>query len=298
MAVIVLAGASGGIGTTLHQRLVDDGHEVRQLVRSEPGTEHQSQWDPDAAELPEEVLDGADAVINLGGVGVGDKRWTPQYRQLITSSRVRGTGLLARALADRAADGTTIRFIQASAVGYYGDAGEQELTESAPQGEGFLAHVCQAWEHAAQPAVDAGVSVAFLRTGIVLDPDSGALARMLPLLKFGVAGPLGSGKQWWPWITLSDHVRAVTHLLTSELTGPINLSAPHPARNAELTKALAAELNRPAIVPAPKFGLRIVLGEFASELTASQRAVPAALLADGFSFDYPTIDAAASHLLG
>lgn len=298
MSVTVLAGASGFLGTELSQALADQGRTVRHLVRRKVRAPDEVQWDPDAGTLPSEALDGADAVVNLGGVGLGDRRWTARYRRLITTSRVHGTALLARALAERAATGRPpIRFLQASAVGYYGDAGEAELTEDAPRGDGFLAHVCQAWEQAAAPAQAAGVPVALLRTGIVLDPSAGALQRMMPLLRLGLAGPLGSGRQWWPWVTRADHVRAMIHLLDSPMTGPVNISAPRPERNKDVTRVLARRLDRPAFVPAPGFGLRLVLGQFARDITASQRMIPAALLSDGFAFDAPTITDAAEQLL-
>lgn len=298
MGVTVLAGASGFLGSALARELLAQGRHVRQLVRRAPRARHEVRWDPDGGVLPALALDGASAVVNLGGAGMGDRRWNARYRRLITTSRVHGTALLAQALAARAQDGSApVRFLQASAVGYYGDGGEDELTESSPIGTGFVPQVCQAWEQAAEPAVRAGVPVAFLRTGLVLDPQAGALARMMPLLRLGLAGPLGSGQQWWAWITRADHVRAMVHLLDSALTGPVNLSAPHPERNKFITRALARQLHRPALLPAPAFGLRLVLGEFAEQITASQRMVPAALLADGFTFAHPTISEAAAHLL-
>lgn len=298
MSVVVLAGASGGIGTVFADALRARGDQVRQLVRRPTRSAEQVRWDPDAGELPDGIWADVAAVVNLGGVGVGDKRWTPQYKQLITSSRVTGTGLIARSLAEHhAAGGTPIRFLQASAVGYYGDQGEQELTEAAGAGESFLAHVCQAWEDAADPARQAGGPVVHLRTGIVLDRGTGALGRLLPLLKSGLAGPLGSGRQWWPWITINDQVRAMIHLLDSSLTGPVNITAPQPERNKDLTRALARQLGRPSFVPAPAFALRVALGEFSGELLGSQRVLPAALLEDGFTFEAPDIETAATELL-
>lgn len=298
MSVTVLAGASGFLGSALAHALTEQGHSIRRLVRRPARAADEVQWDPDAGVLPQAALEGARAVVNLGGVGMGDRRWNAHYRRLIITSRVHGTALLANALAERAREGEQIRFLQASAVGYYGDGGEQELTETSPNGEGFVPGVCQAWEAAAGPAVRAGVPVAFLRTGLVLDPAAGALARMMPLLRLGLAGPLGSGRQWWAWITRADHVRAMMHLLGSDVTGPVNLSAPTPERNKDATKALARHLGRPAFVPAPAFGIRLVLGEFAREITASQRMLPRVLVDDGFTFTAPTIDLAAEQLLG
>lgn len=298
MSVVVLAGASGAIGTSIADALRARGDEVRRLVRRPARSAEEMRWDPDAGVLPDDVWAGASAVINLGGVGIGDKRWTPQYKQLITSSRVNGTGLIARSLAEHHGEGGAgVRMLQASAVGYYGDRGEQELTETDSCGDSFLAHVCQAWEDAAEPARAAGLPVVHLRTGIVLDPSAGALARLLPLLKLGVAGPLGSGRQWWPWITMNDQVRAMLHLLDSSRTGAVNVCAPQPERNKNVTRALARELGRPSFVPAPAFALRIALGEFSAELLGSQRVVPAALLEDGFTFEAADIETAARELL-
>ncbi|MGC0142418.1 TIGR01777 family oxidoreductase [Pseudactinotalea sp. Z1732] len=298
MSVTVLAGASGFLGSALAHALTEQRHTIRQLVRRPARGPDEVQWDPDAGVLPQAALEDASAVVNLGGAGMGDRRWNARYRRLIITSRVHGTALLANALAERARGGERIRFLQASAVGYYGDGGEQELTEDSPNGEGFVPSVCQAWEAAADPAVRAGVPVAFLRTGLVLDPAAGALARMMPLLRLGLAGPLGSGRQWWAWITRADHVRAMVHLLGSGVTGPVNVSAPTPERNKNVTTTLARQLGRPAFVPAPAFGIRLVLGEFAREITASQRMVPRVLVDDGFTFTAPTIALAAEQLLG
>lgn len=295
MGTTLLAGASGLIGTALVRSLRADGEGVRLLVRRAAQRPHERSWDPDRGMLPADVLDGVGTVVNLGGVGAGDRRWTPARRRTIVSSRVAGTTLLAQRLAEHG--DRRVRFLQASAVGYYGDAGESVAHESHPSGTTFLAHVCRLWERATAPASDAGIPVVRLRTGIVLDGAGGALGRLLPLLRLGVAGPLGSGRQWWPWISLEDEVRAIRHLATSSVTGAVNLSAPVPARNGDLVRTLARALNRPAVIGVPGVALRLALGGFAGELLASQRVVPSVLEADGFRFDAPHIEDAASSLV-
>lgn len=291
---MLIAGASGLIGTHLRRHLAERGIATRVLVRRPARGQDEVSWDPAAQLLPVSAFEGVSGVLVLSGVGVAEGRWTTRRREQILSSRVGSVGLVARTMA---AHGISARLVTASAVGYYGEGGEARLTESAPAGDTFLARVCQAWEGAAAPAIEAGVSVAHARTGIVLSPEGGALARLLPLLRLGVAGPLGSGRQWWPWITLEDEVRALAHLLASDITGPVNLTAPEPARNRELTQVLARELGRPAFLPVPGPALRLVLGGFASELLASQNVVPQALLANGFEFTSPDIEDAAQRLL-
>lgn len=295
MSTTLLAGASGLIGHALAYALRADGETVRILVRRDPRTPQEVRWEPDAGLLPEEALDGVTTVVNLGGVGVGDHRWTETHKKAILHSRVAGTTLLATRLAARRATGT--RLLQASAVGYYGDAGEAVVHEDHPSGTGYLAEVCRAWEASTSPAQEAGVPVVLMRTGIVLDPGGGAVGRLMPLLRLGVAGPLGTGRQWWPWISLEDEVRAIRHLAGSAVTGPVNLSAPNPERNGDLTRTLARALHRPALVPVPGLALRITLGEFAGELLASQRVVPTVLEADGFTFAQPELDGAAGALV-
>ncbi|PFG19491.1 TIGR01777 family oxidoreductase [Serinibacter salmoneus] len=291
---VLIAGASGLIGSHLRRHLAERGIATRVLVRRPARGADEVQWDPTAAMLPAAAFEGVSAVLVLSGVGVADRRWTRRRREAILSSRVGSVDLVARTMAEH---GIAARLVTASAVGYYGEGGQNRLTESAPAGNTFLARVCQAWEGAAAPAADAGIPVAHARTGIVLTPEGGALGRLLPLLRLGLAGPLGSGRQWWPWITLEDEIRAMAHLLESEVVGPVNLTAPEPARNADLTRALARELHRPAFLPVPGFALRLAVGGFAAELLASQNVVPEVLLADGFEFTSPDIEAAAQHLL-
>ena len=275
------------IGRPLSRHLLRRGYDVRVLVRRTPSRPNEVAWDPDRGHLDPTAVDGSHAVINLGGAGVGDRRWTTAYKQTILHSRLDGTALIASTAAS--VEQPPKRLLQASAVGFYGDRGDDALDETAHAGTGFLANVVRRWENAAGPAREAGVPVVHLRSGLVLTPRGGAAGRMLPLFRLGLGGRLGSGRQWWPWITLVDEVRAILHLLDSTLTGPVNLTGPQPARNADVTQAMAQALRRPAILPVPAIALRLALGEFASDILASQRVVPAALTADGFSYRHRTI---------
>lgn len=288
---VVVSGASGLIGSALCDSLRADGHEVVRLVRRPPSGAHDVQWRPESNELDPAVLAGADAVVCLSGANVGAKRWTDSYKQTLRSSRLDTTGTLARTMAGLGADAPAV-FLAGNAIGYYGDTGEQQVDESAPPGDGFLAELCVDWQRAAQPAVDAGVRTAYLRTGVVLAKDSDLIARLRPLVKLGVAGPIGNGRQFLPWISLTDEVRAIRFLLDSDVSGPVNLCAPHPARNKEFTKTFAGLLHRPAVLPVPGFAVRAVAGELGDETVKSQRAVPAALTAAGFSFEFAELEPA------
>lgn len=292
--VILLVGASGLLGEALRTAL---SHEpVRQLVRRAPRPDDEVetvQWVPPAPPPPSVFAD-VRAVVNLGGAGVGDQRWTRHRLQVIRASRVQPTHALAQALAQIP---RPIRYIQASAVGYYGDTGDTLTDEHAPSGTTVLAEICRDWESAATAALSAGHPTTFLRTGIVLTPTGGALAPLLRLIKLGLGGPLGSGRQWWPWIHLDDWVAAVVFLLERELEGPVNLTAPQPATNREVTKQVAAAHRRRAFLPAPALALRLALGGFSEEILRSQRVVPRALLDRGFEFTYPEISAAAQALV-
>lgn len=288
---IVVAGSHGLIGSELLERLREDGHHVRRLVRRPPQTADEREWDPDAGILDPAALDGADAVVNLAGAGIGDHRWTTAYKRTLLTSRTRTTGLIARTLAAMEAPAPV--WVQGSAIGYYGDRGSQVLTETSAPGDGFLARLVREWEAATAPAEDAGVRVVHARTGIVLSPDGGALGRLLPLLRLGVGGRLGPGTQFWSWITLRDQVAALRHLLTAPVHGAVNVCAPNPATNAEVTRALARALHRPALVAVPSFALHVVLGELASDILGSQRALPIVLEASGFRYADPGIERAA-----
>jgi hypothetical protein len=292
---VVLAGASGLIGGALRDALRADGHHVKQLLRHETSAPDTDSWDPAAGLVDPDFLAGADAVVCLSGVGVGAKRWTESYKQQILRSRVDSVGTLARSLAEY---GGPRVLVCASAVGYYGDTGDRIVEEDAPAGASFLADVCRRWEAAADPARQAGVRVAHLRTGLVLADHSDLMKRLRPLVQLGIAGRLGNGRQYFPWITLLDEIHAITFVLTHDLSGPVNLTAPAPVTNAEFTKTIGHLLHRPTVLPAPAFGIRLVLGEFAGEVLGGQRAVPAALTAAGFEFEHTEVDAGLRWALG
>lgn len=269
MMRVGITGASGLIGQELTRAL----HERGDLPLPLPRSRHRR---------PDEVA-SLDAVVNLAGAPVS-QRWTPEVKAEIRASRVIGTRSLAEAIE---ASGREVRVVSASAVGYYGDRGDEVLREDSAPGTGFLADVCRDWE-AVAPA-----GAAVIRTGIVLVGSGGALAKQLPLFRLGLGGPLGSGRQFWPWISLHDHVRAVLFLLDNpQITGPVNLSAPEPLPQKDVARALGKALHRPAVVPVPGFALRLVLGGFASELLGGQRSVPAVLEREGFGFDHPDIASA------
>lgn len=284
--VVVVAGSSGLVGSALVTHLRAEGHTVRRLVRRAPRAPDEHGWDPDAGVLPVEALAGADAVVNLAGAGVGDQRLTAARKRVVLLSRTRSTNLIARVIADMAHPPAVL--LQGSAIGAYGERGTDVVTEGEPYGHTFLSGVVRRWEAAATPAVEhPGVRVAFLRSGIVLAADGGALGRLLPLLRLGVGGPLGSGRQYWSWITLEDEARAITHLLSAPVSGPVNLVA-QPATHGEIVRALAERLHRPAVLRVPGWALRAAIGDFSQEILGSVRAVPAALTASGFEHRYPT----------
>lgn len=296
MGHVLAAGVSGFLGTPLVAALREAGHEVTRLVRRPATAPDELTWDPGTGHLPPGALDGVTAVLNLAGAGVGDQRWTARRKQVLITSRVAPTTLLARALAGTGRQ--DVPLINASAVGIYGDRGEDQITTADPPGHSFLARLCTAWEAAAEAAKQAGHRVVHLRTGIVLDPAGSALGTMLLPLRLGLGGPIAGGRQWWSWITREDWVAAVVHLVSSELSGPVHLSAPHPRRNAEVMRALAHALHRPGFFPIPLLAVNVVAGQFAEELAISQRITPDDLLADGFEFTWPELESAAQHLLG
>lgn len=295
---IGVTGSSGLIGTALVQRLRGEGHGVVRVVRRVAGAD-EIEWDPAADRLDPRALADLDAVVNLAGAGIGDRRWSEDYRREVVDSRVRSTTLLAGALA--ALDGEGPRtLLSGSAIGFYGDRGDEELDESSPPGSGFLADVCREWEASTAAAEKAGVRVVHLRTGIVLSESGGALAKLLPLFRLGLGGRFGSGRQWMSWITLADEVGAIVHLLASSVRGPVDLTAPEPCRNADFAGTLGRALGRPALVPVPAFGPKLLLGaERASALLfESQRVLPRVLLDDGFGFAHPTLEDGLRAVLG
>ncbi len=287
---VVIAGSSGLLGTSLVPALRQGEHEVIRLVRRAPEAPDERGWDPARGHLDEGALNGADAVINLCGAGMGDKRWTAERKQELVSSRTQATTVLARAVAEEGIPA----LLNASAVGYYGDTGDQQVTEDCGSGSGFLADLCRQWEGATAPAADGGARVVVLRTGLVLSPAGGLLGSLKPLFQLMLGGRLGSGRQYMPWISLDDEVSAIRFVLENpEVSGPVNLTGPVPVTNVEFTHALATALGRPAPWVVPGFALRTVLGEFADEAAlVGQRAIPAKLIDHGYPFQHPTLEAA------
>ncbi|MFN8183414.1 MAG: TIGR01777 family oxidoreductase [Candidatus Nanopelagicales bacterium] len=283
---IGITGATGLIGSALAGHLRAQGHQVVTFVRRSPQAADEIRWLP-GADLDPDLLAGLDAIVHLAGAGVGDKRWTDAYKRQILESRVDGTGTIARAMAK--AEGGPRVLISGSAIGYYGDTGDRLTDESGSKGGGFLASVVEKWEAAAQAATDAGVRVAFARTGLVVSSRGGAWQRLFPIFKAGLGGRLGSGRQFWSAISLNDEVRALTWLLSNDVRGPVNLVGPDPVTNAEVTRVMGEVLHRPAVVPVPGFALKAVLGEFAEDTLASQRIAPGVLKARGFQWEQPDI---------
>ena len=294
---ILITGASGLIGQALTKQLNASGHTTVDAVRREPRRNDEVQWNPTTGEMSPSAFDGVDAVVHLAGAGIGDKRWTDAYKMEILQSRTLGTALLADTMASL--DKKPSVFLSGSAIGIYGVRDDTELGEDAAIGTGFLADVCRDWEAASASASAAGIRTVLLRTGIVLSPKGGALKKQLPLFKLGLGGKFGNGKQWQSWISITDEVNAIIHLLTSNLSGAVNLTAPTAVTNAEFTRVLASVVSRPAILPIPSFGPKLLLGgELADALLfTGQRVVPNALVADGFQFVHPTLDVALRALL-
>lgn len=286
---VVLAGASGLIGTAVRQSLRADGHETKVLVRRPATAADEDSWDPGKGLVDPDFLADADAVLCLSGAGVGNRRWSDSYKRVIRASRVHSVGTLARSLAEY---GGPRVLLCASAVGYYGDTGDALVDEDSPPGNTFLARVCLDWEAAAQPARDVGVRVVHLRTGLVLARNGGLLGRLVPLVKAGLGGRLGSGRQFMPWISLTDEVAAIRFLLEHDVAGPANLTGPVPVRNGEFTAALGRVLHRPTVLAVPGIAARIALGEFAGEVLGGQRAVPSRLQDAGFRFTHRNVDSA------
>ncbi|MCW3843619.1 TIGR01777 family oxidoreductase [Micromonospora yasonensis] len=290
---ILMAGVSGFLGTRLVDRLTADGHQVTRLVRRAPRDADERQWDPSAAQLDPQVVAAAEAVVNLAGAGVGDKRWNDEYKGVIRSSRVDTTTTLAITMAGLPTADRPAVMLNASAVGWYGNTGDRVVEEDAPAGEGFLADVCRVWEAATRPAEDAGVRVVRLRTGLPLDRAGGMLKPQLLPFRLGVGGKLGNGRQWLPWISMRDWLDAVAFLLArDDLAGPVNVVGPAPVTNAEFARELGRQVHRPAIMPVPALALRIALGGFAHEALTSARVLPGVLTKAGFGWTHRDLSSA------
>jgi uncharacterized protein (TIGR01777 family) len=287
---VAITGSSGLIGTALAGALLGDGQQVTRLIRRPPRLPDEVRWDPRAADggLDPAAFDGVDAVVNLSGAPVAGGVWTPARKQELRASRIQSTRALVAALAKTPNPPSVL--LSGSAIGWYGDTGMREVDEYGPAGTGFLADLVSDWEAAAQPARQAGLRVANLRSGIVLSRRGGMLRPLLPLFRLGLGARIGSGRQFISWISVTDHVAAVRYLLDHPgIDGPVNLTAPVPVTNAEFTAELARTLRRPAVLRVPAPALRAGLGEASGELLGSQRILPRRLLAAGFTFRYPVL---------
>jgi len=299
---ILITGATGFVGRRLCQVLSEGGHTLSAFSRDPwaaqrrvPALQQVFQWDSAVAPPPKETFEEVDAVINLAGATIAG-RWTTAKKRAIRESRVLGTRHLVAGI-ERCAKRPKV-LISTSAVGYYGDQGEKLVTEESPPGSDFLAQICREWEVEAARAEELGLRVVRLRISTVLGPKGGALQALLPLFKWGLGGPLGSGRQWWPWIHRDDLVGLILYTLQNDLSGPINAAAPQPVRQKEFAQTLGRILRRPTVFPAPSLGLRVVLGKFASTLLASTRAVPKRAQEAGYQFRFPELEAALRDALG
>ena len=287
---VAITGSTGLIGAALAESLRGGGAEITRLVRRPPAGDAELRWNPDDSDggLDPAALSGIDAVVHLSGAPIAGARWTPTRKQLLRSSRIASTSALVRAMLAAAEPPRVL--LSASAIGWYGDTGDRAVDEAAPAGLGFLAALVRDWEAAAAPAAAAGIRVVYLRSGVVLSRLGGMLRPLLPVFRLGLGAQIGAGTQYLSWISIADHLRAVRFLLDqAAISGPVNLTAPAPATNAEFTRALAAAVRRPAVLSVPGPVVRLALGELSAELLGSCRVVPSRLLEAGFSFDYPEI---------
>ena len=295
---ILISGSHGLVGSALVQSLTAGGHEVLRLVRHQRTVgAPEIEWQPDKGIIDKQQLEGIDAVVHLAGENIAEGRWTDEKKRAILESRVKGTALLSETLATLQKPPSV--FVSASAIGYYGNRGDELLTEDSTPGNDFLADVCQQWEKTTRPAAEKGIRTVLTRFGVILAENGGALEKMLTPFRMGIGGRIGSGKQWMSWIALDDVVGAIRFMiLDGVVNGPVNFVAPNPVTNAEFTKTLGNVLSRPAFFPVPAFGVRLAFGEMAdSLLLASQRVVPAVLQARGFAFNWPRLELTLKHLL-
>ena len=295
---VAVTGSTGFIGTALVRSLRTRGHDVVRVVRgAPPHGETTIAWDPDGGTIDAAGLEDVGGVVHLAGEPIASKRWSDEQKHRIIESRRRGTTLLATTLAGLTRKPEVL--VSASGVDYYGDRGEEVLTEDSGPGDGFLTEVCEVWEGSTAPAADAGIRVTTTRTGIVLSLDGGAFPRLVRLTRFGLGGRLGGGRQWWSWISLADQVAAIEFLLTHDVAGPVNLTSPGPVTNAEFAATLGRVLHRPTLLPTPSFGPKLVLGEMAGPLLFdSKRVQPSRLLAAGFGFSDPELEPAVRTIVG
>lgn len=293
---IAITGSSGLIGTALRQAIERRGDTAVRIVRRSPGA-NEIRWDIGAGTIEADKLEGIDAVVHLSGEGIGEAKWSPAQKKELVESRTKSTALLANTLAGL--ENKPSVFVSGSAMGIYGNRGDELLSESAEPGTGFLPKLVIDWEAEAQPAIDAGIRTAFIRTGLVLSPNGGSLKEQLPFFKLGVGGKMGDGSQYWSWISLEDEVRAILHIIDGDLSGPVNLAAPNPVTNADFTKALGTALGRPTFFPTPRFGVELRLGKEAADALVywSTRIDPKALVDSGFEFEHATIDQAFEAIL-
>jgi uncharacterized protein len=294
---ILISGSHGLVGSALVQSLVKDGHEVVRLVRHSPQAASEIEWHPNQARVNPQDIEGFDAVFHLAGESIASGRWDDEKKRTIRESRVKGTTLLSQTLAQLSQPPSV--FMSASAIGYYGNRGDEVLTETSGPGNDFLASVCVEWEEATRPAAEKGVRTVLTRFGIILDPDRGALAKMLTPFRMGIGGRVGNGRQWMSWIALEDVVNGLKFLMRDRaVSGPVNFVSPHPVTNSEFTKTLGRVLSRPTIFPVPAFGARLAFGEMADALLlASQRVEPTVLINRGFAPFWPRLEPALKRLL-
>ncbi len=294
---VLVSGSHGLVGTALTKSLAAQGHEISRLVRHAPGSESEVEWSPERYSIAISLLEGFDAVVHLAGESIAEGRWDEEKKRRIRESRSKGTKLLSDALANLARPPKTL--ICASAVGYYGDRGDELLTEESAPGNDFLAQVCIEWEQATSLAAEKGIRVVNTRFGIILSKDGGALAKMLTPFRMGIGGRVGSGKQWMSWIALDDVISGIEYVMANDaLRGPVNFVAPNPARNEEFTRTLGKVLSRPTLFPIPEFGVRLAFGEMGDALLlSSQRVEPQQLKAAGFQFQFTELERALRHVL-